>query len=55
MLIKTILNKCEKFKSFVYEKVAFVTHLGQEVIEVTIKPRENSKPICSNCMRPSYG
>jgi len=53
MLIKTILNKCHKFKSFVYVDAYFSNFQGESVIEVTIKPRKNSSVICSICNRPA--
>jgi len=53
MLIKTILNKCHKFKSFVYADAYFSDFQGEDVIEVTIKPRKNSSVICSICNRPA--
>ena len=49
MHIGTILNKHERFKSFVYTDEFFETHKDQEVLIVQIKPRKNSKPICSSC------
>lgn len=49
MLIKTILNKCHKFKSFVYGQVRFKNYFGETVIEIDITPRTNSKAICSSC------
>jgi len=53
MLIKTILNKCHKFKSFVYVDAYFSNFQGEDVIEVTISPRKNSPVICSICNRPA--
>ncbi|MEJ2046162.1 MAG: ISL3 family transposase [Reinekea sp.] len=53
MQIKTILNKCHKFQSFVYQNVRLVTQTnGVSIIEVEILPRKNAKPICSCCQRP---
>ena len=49
MLIKTILNKCHKFKSFVYGQVRFENYFGEIVIVIDITPRANSKAICSSC------
>lgn len=49
MLIKTILNKCHKFKSFIYGQVRLVNYFGENVIEIDIRPRVNSKAICSSC------
>jgi len=55
MLIKTILNKCHKFKSFVYQQVSLALYQGEEVLEVTIVPRRNSKALCSGCREPAPG
>ena len=56
MLLKTILNDCHKFKSFVYDKVRLVIENGEKLIEVTVLPRRNSQAICSCCGRtaPCY-
>ena len=56
MLIKTILNKCHKFKYFVYGKAYFTEDEGRQVLKVEIVPRKNSKGICSNChqLAPGY-
>lgn len=52
MQLKTILNQCQKFKSFVYDKVRFIVKNGEKVIEVKVVPRRNSKKaICSCCGR----
>jgi transposase len=53
MRVKTILNQCQKFKSFVYDKVRLVTGEGAPFLEVTVLPRRNSKAICSTCARPA--
>ena len=45
MRIKTVLNRVHKVKRFVYEKVRFD---GDE-IEVEVRPRAGSRPICSGC------
>lgn len=47
MLLKTILNDCCKFKSFVYAETYFSE--DRKSIEVLIKPRKNGKPLCQNC------
>lgn len=49
MLIKTILNKCQKFKSFVYVDAYFTDFQDETVINVTIEPGKNSSAICSKC------
>jgi transposase len=51
MLIKTLLNKIEKFKSFVYRKVSMEQIGGEEAIVVTIELRKNTKPVCQICMK----
>ena len=53
MQLKTILNQCQKFKSFVYDQVRFVDWNGEKHIEVDVLPRRNSKAICSCCERPA--
>ena len=55
MLLKTILNNCQKFKSFVYGESRFAMHEGKKAIEVEVKPRKNSKAICSGCHKPAPG
>ncbi len=55
MLIKTMLNQCYKFKSFVYGNIYFNSGGEEPAIEVEIIPRKNSSPICSECHRPSPG
>lgn len=51
MQLKTILNQCHKFKSFLYDKVRIVVEKGEYLIEVTVVPRRNSQAICSCCGR----
>lgn len=47
MLIKTLLNRLYKFKSFVYEDVRI--NEFNDTVEVTVVPRLNSRAICSIC------
>ena len=56
MLIKTILNKIEKFKSFIYGKVRLERMNGTEALIVEVKARQNTKGICPKCgkRRPAY-
>jgi transposase len=49
MLIKTLLNKVERFKSFVYTSVCFMLVDGVEALVIDIEPRRNSRPICPVC------
>ncbi len=50
MQLKTILNQCHRFKSFVYGK----TYFGDDgtTIHVAVVPRKRSRGICSGCERP---
>lgn len=57
MLLKTILNRIEHYKSFVYVKSRMVDNAaGEPTLEVTLRPRANGRPICSGChrVRPGY-
>lgn len=49
MRIRTLLNDCQKFKSFVYEKEYMETINGETSLIVEITERKNSQPICSCC------
>jgi transposase len=55
MQLKTILNRVERYKSFVYESVAWSADAEQPSLEVSLKPRKGSRPICSGCRRPGPG
>jgi transposase len=56
MQIKTILNRVQKFKSFVYGKVRWVENTKEPTIEVELRPRSNGRAQCSGCgqQRPGY-
>ena len=56
MQVKTILNRVQKFQSFVYGKTEFAKTKRGTVLEVEIRPRANSQPVCSGCgkKRPGY-
>jgi len=49
MLIKTLLNKVERFKSFVYDTVHIAIIAGNEVLIIDIRLRSNSNPRCHKC------
>ena len=51
MLIKTLLNKVERFKSFVYGAVCVTLVGGTEALVIDIVPRRNSGPICPECAK----
>lgn len=55
MLVKTILNRCHKFKSFVYTNVYFSEQNGRACIDVEVEPRKNSQMICSGCGNMASG
>jgi transposase len=52
MRIQTILNRVEKFKSFVYGRVSVEEDKGSPVVVVELQPRKNNRPLCSGCGRP---
>jgi len=51
MLIKTLLNKVERFKSFVYGTACVTLVGGTEALVIDIVPRRNSGPICPECAK----
>jgi transposase len=56
MHIKTILNRIQKHRYFVYGPPSLRDEKGVLILEVPIFPRVNSRPFCSGCMRrrPTY-
>jgi len=55
MQLKTILNRVEYFKSFVYGKARWVDDAEGPTIEVQIEARRNGRPICSGCHHSAPG
>ena len=55
MLVKTILNRVEKHKSFVYGTVKFGNEADSSTVEVEVHARANSRPTCSGCQIPGPG
>ena len=51
MQVKTVLNRVHRIKGFVYERIRFV----DDRIEVDVRPRQGSRPLCSSCGRPGPG
>jgi len=51
MLIKTLLNKVERFKSFVYGATQIMFVEGVEALVIDIEARRNSRPICPECYK----
>ncbi|NJN05402.1 MAG: ISL3 family transposase [Rhodobacteraceae bacterium] len=54
MQLKTILNRVERHKSFVYGSVRFADR-ERNAIEVEMLERANSRPVCSGCGRGGPG
>ena len=52
MLIKTILNKIHRFKSFIFTTVQLSQEGDLLILEIRLEPRKNSKGICSKCGIP---
>ena len=56
MRIQTILNRVEKFKSFVYADATLEERAGGPALVVRVRPRKNGRPHYSGCGRtgPAY-
>ena len=54
MQLITILNRCHRFRGFVYDGAKF-SPSEQLTIEVRVRPRTGSAAICSGCHRPAVG
>lgn len=55
MQLQTILNRVMPFKSFVYGNVSFDDQAAALTLRVQMRPRANSRPICSGCQRKCGG
>jgi transposase len=55
MQLKTILNRIQKFKAFVYGNIVWLDEGENLALLVQIVARANSKPICSDCGNPGPG
>ena len=54
MQLKTILNRVQKHKSFIYTEAKL--KVGKQLtIDICIRPRSNSRPMCSGCGRKCPG
>lgn len=51
MLVKTILNTIEKFKSFVYGKAYWSTIASERSLVIELSPRKNSQGECYMCSK----
>lgn len=56
MQLQTILNRVERYKSFVYGRCTWDEQAGTPTLHVEVAPRANGRPICSGCrrQRPGY-
>jgi transposase len=56
MQLKTILNRVERYKSFVYQRVSWDEDSEELSLRVELEHRKNSRPVCSGCgkRRPGY-
>jgi transposase len=54
MRTQTILNRVEKFKSFVYGEASLEEHDDGPALVVRVRPRKNGKPCCSGCGRRGH-
>ena len=55
MQLQTILNRVQRHKSFVYEKVRFCADGDRLALEIRLRHRANSQAICSGCQRKRPG
>src|SRR5436305_8693222 len=53
MELITILNRCHRFRGFVYHHACFTA--DHKTIEISVRPRKRSAAICSRCPRPAPG
>src|SRR5215469_8843502 len=53
MELITILNRCHRFRGFVYHRAAFSP--DHKSIEVFVRQRTGSSAICSRCHQPARG
>jgi transposase len=49
----TILNRCHRFRGFVYQHARFSS--DNKSIEIAVRPRQGSVAVCSRCRRPAPG
>jgi transposase len=50
--LKTILNRIDPLKGFVFEEQRLLGVPGELSIEIDVRPRERSRPVCSGCLVP---
>ena len=55
MLLKSILNRIQLHHGFVFGAVRLVEKAARLLLEIEIRPRKGSRPICSGCGKPGPG
>jgi transposase len=53
--VKTILNRIQHFKGFVYREVCLRSPKGKLRVEVRIEPHQSMSARCSQCLQPAAG
>jgi hypothetical protein len=53
MELITILNRCHRFRGFVYHRARFTS--DHKSIEISVRPRKRSAAICSRCHQYAPG
>ena len=53
MELITILNRCHRFRGFVYQHAHFSA--DKKSIEVAVRPRKGSAAVCSRCHQSAVG
>lgn len=49
MQLKTILNRVQKYQSFIYTDIELKEQDDQLELDIVIRSRSNSRPVCSGC------
>ena len=55
MLIKSILNRIQPQRGFVYGTVQWSGQCGHPALTIEIRPRRGSRPVCSGCKQRAPG
>lgn len=55
MLLKTILNRVQKYKGFVYKSVSWDEQSIEPSLEIAVQARSNSRAVCPGCGKRRSG
>jgi transposase len=55
MQLKSILNRVQKYKSFVYEEVEWAEKGQEPSLRVSLRARAHTRPLCAGCRRAGPG